>query len=415
MAEDEDEDESKASTFEEIMESVKEERSERREEVSYRWVETIREAGELYRGNEDIETVSNKLDIHDQEIREALTVYRLIFEDPPEEVASKSSTAGRYYFSLEEDDEEGLAKDEEEPIEDLVREYVGALYLQRTITDEPVGDPPERTMPPLAFDITDLTEEFGDDFTPAINAMLEASTPRITDILGDFEGFTVSDFMSTYPTRTIGDMVPSTVAQQGLLTEGVIESINTQHKEVIQSAISANLPSLFDHIQHQDLMSVSIANSVGNIQFPESIVADLASIQTSVNTTATDESTPATSDTEDSRTTETPTTTEETDSTEVTTTPIPETGPEGVTLDATLPDSDAFTTELVFEIPAMIVESILSTGQARAWFTSLSNDYQISAIRILLAAIAFQLTANLGMASLAALLAPAVRKAIIGE
>jgi len=382
-----------------------ERRKERLEKATYDWVETVRDAGELYRDLDDKEAVSDKLDLSDETIQEALKIYDLIFDQPTDNISARTAIGGRAYFSLERSVEKALEDCDEEKVEEVVREFVGAVYLQHDLDDHTVDRPPEKKTPPSNVDFSKLKEAFSDSFASEMQKMAVNSLVPL-----------ISDRVLENQTTRMAAMLNPGIEEPNSPVRDMAESINAQHRDIMQSTIAAGLPSISDHIQHQqDLMNASIANSIGDTQFPESIVADLASIQTSVNTTATAESTPATSDTEDSVTTEAPTTTVEADSPEVTTTTTPEPGAEEVTLDATLPDSDAFTTELVFEIPAVIVESILSTGQARTWFTNLSEEYQISVIRFLLAAIAFQFTANLGMAALAALLAPAVRKAIIEE
>ncbi|WP_049996370.1 hypothetical protein [Halococcus sediminicola] len=405
MPEDEDEGDSEEFDLKEWKRKNEERRKERLKHASYGWAETVREAGELYRDLEQIEAVSEELDLSEDTAQEALAVYDLIFDQPTDNISARTAIGGRAYFSLERSIEDALGDEDGEKLEEVVREFVGAVYLQHDPESHTVDSPPKKNTPPSNVDFSKLREALSDNLTSEIQRMAIGSGIS-----------SIPDSVLESQTSRMADMLNPVIRDHNSLARDMAESINAQHRDIMQSAIAAGLPSILDHIQHQqNLMNASIANSIGDIQFPESVVADLASIQTSVNTTATAESTPATSDTEDSINTETPTTTVETDSPEVITTPTPETGPEGVTLDATLPDSDAFTTELVFEIPAMIVESILSTGQARTWFTNLSYDYQISVIRILLAAIAFQLTANLGMAALAALLAPAVRKAIIEE
>ena len=100
MAEDED-DVFEEPDFDDLEEALKADREEYREQVSLEWVETIREAGEVWRESEDVETVSDKVGLSLERTKEALTVYRLIFEEVPMAVASKSVITGRSFFSLE--------------------------------------------------------------------------------------------------------------------------------------------------------------------------------------------------------------------------------------------------------------------------------------------------------------------------
>lgn len=58
---DEGEEPDKEVDFDEMIEALKERRREPREQVLFEWVETVREAGELYRGTEDIEAISEEL------------------------------------------------------------------------------------------------------------------------------------------------------------------------------------------------------------------------------------------------------------------------------------------------------------------------------------------------------------------
>ena len=180
----EDEDEGEELDFDELIEAIEERRRERREQASYEWVETVREAGELYRDSEDIDAISEELGRSVSTTREALTVYRLIFEEPPEEVAVKASTPGRAFFSLDQDVEEAVDEDEEEPIEDLLREYVGAVYLEHDVDEEPVGDPPQETTPPPAVDFSEIGEQIAEGFTfPTETSWLPPESARYRRIL----------------------------------------------------------------------------------------------------------------------------------------------------------------------------------------------------------------------------------------
>jgi len=91
---------------------------------------------------------------------------------------------------------------------------------------------------------------------------------------------------------------------------------------------------------------------------------------------------------------------------------FPEAGFAEGTVDATLPDTDKVTTELTVEIPALIVQSILSSGQAYRWFSNLDKEYQTGVIGILLVYVAIS-TGNSSLAPIAPVAAPAVRAAIV--
>lgn len=311
----EDEEETGKFDVDEFIEAVEEQRRERREQASYEWVETIRKAGELYRDSEDVDAVLEELDRLESTTREALTVYRLIFKKPPEEVAMKASTPGRAFFSLDQDVEEMVDGDDEEPVEDLLREYVGAIYLGHDVDEEPVGDPPRETTPPPAMDFSEIAE--------------------------------------------------------------------------------------------------SLSNAVANIKFPKPLLADLASIQPAINAAAVAGATSAPPAAGRTVVDETSTTTAEFEPLEAAASTITSPSPVNATVDATLPDSDTIPTEFVFEIPALLVQSMLSTGQVRIWFTNLPEDHQITVIRLLLASVVVSITGNPFFAPIAIIPAPAVRQAII--
>jgi hypothetical protein len=152
MNEDDEVEESDTADFEEFMETIQEEREERQEQVSFEWVETVREAGELWRDVRDVESVAEEINLSLETTREALTVYHLIFEDPSD-VVMKASRLARAYFSLEQEFDE---EDEDEPVEDLLGEYVGTLYLDHDIQALSVGEPPEEETPPMPVDLEEL-------------------------------------------------------------------------------------------------------------------------------------------------------------------------------------------------------------------------------------------------------------------
>lgn len=180
MAEDED-DVFEEPDFDDLEEALKADREEHREQVSLEWVETIREAGEVWRESEDVETVSDEVGLSLERTKEALTVYRLIFEEVPMAVASKSVISGRSFFSLESEVTTLDPEDEGESVEDLLREYIGAVYLEHDIQEEEVGEPPERETPRLGFEGVGLDLDMGGLF-PSYVTWYDAGgwTPRRT-------------------------------------------------------------------------------------------------------------------------------------------------------------------------------------------------------------------------------------------
>lgn len=273
----------------------------------------------------------------------------------------KASRPSRTYFSLKQELEEGLDEDNEgEPVEDLLREYVGALYLDHDIEELPVGEPPEEETLPMAFDLDELDLD-------------------MKELVPSFE----------IPASSI-----ATVA-----------NIPKIHDEMFQSQVSA-LASAVD----PDLLRAE------KLTFPDSVLADLAAMQPAMSAaTAATTNTHPSSRFEESVVDEASKTSVEAEPLEATSEVVTETGPVRATLDAEQPDSTKFTTELVVEVPAMVVEVMLSTGKARVWFSNLSEDHQLTAVRLLLASVAVYVTGNPFVAPIAILPAPSVRRGIVME
>jgi hypothetical protein len=158
-----------------------------------------------------------------------------------------------------------------------------------------------------------------------------------------------------------------------------------------------------------------MSEAVQDIAFPDSVLADLASMQPAMDAAAAATTHTHPSGFEESVVDEASKTSVEAEPLEATGEVVPETGPGGAMLDSTLPDADAFTTELVVEVPAMVVESMLSTGKARVWFSNLSEEHQLTAVRLLLASVAVYVTGNPFAAPVAIIPAPSVRRAIVVE
>ena len=428
MPEDEDEDDPEDFDFEVFMENVKERRRERREQASYEWVETVREAGELYRELENVKAVSDELNRSEETTEEALTVYRLIFKDPPEKVASKASKPGRAHFSLERDVETAIDEDEEEPVADLLREYIGAVYLEYDIGQQPVGDPPDEETPPMAVDFGELAGILGkatplpanldlgnidlsgisgiqhafDNYPSKTAAEAVANYPKVTalNVLGEYEGAAIADFLSSYPALRIADIVES------LTVTDVLSSTITQQNKAIRAIAAVNTTPLIDTVQiQQDILGSSFQNMIQGIAFPASVLSDFASIQPAFSAAVAagvvaDVSTP-------------PTYPRQLD---LKFTDLSTSSPSNVAIDAALPDSDAFTTELLFEIPAMVAEALLSTEQAREWYTALPRAYQLGVAGFFVMGVAFLFTANVAVVSLVVnIFSPIVRQVVINE
>lgn len=402
-------DKSDAADFEEFMEAIQEKREERQEQVPFEWVETVREAGELWRDVEDVETVAEETDLSLEATREALTVYRLIFEDPSD-VARKASRPSRAYFSLEEKLEEGFdGDDEDEPVEDLLREYVGALYLDYDIEELPVGEAPEKETPPMAFDLDeldlDMSELVPSIEIPSSTISAVANIPKIHDEVFQNE---ISALASAVD--------PELFRTEKLLMSAIQPAIAQQ-----ELALTRNLAPLMAALEEQQTAlakstAVMMSEAVQDITFPDSVLADLEAMQPAMSASAAaTTNTHPSSRYDESVVDEVSKTSIEAEPLEATGEVVSEAEPVGATLDDEQPDSAKFTTELVVEIPAMVVESMLSAGKARVWFSNLSEDHQLTVIRLLLASVAVYITGNPFVAPIAIIPAPSIRRGIVVE
>jgi hypothetical protein len=399
------EEEAKEFDFDEFMETIEERRRERREQVSFEWVESIREAGELYRKLEDIDAVSDELNRPEERIREAVTVYRLIFEEPPEEVAVKASTPGRAFFSLEQDVTEELDDDEEEPIEDLLREYVGAVYLEHNVDEEPIGEPPEGSTPPPAVDFAEIGEQIADSFTFPTESILAASR------IGEFQESIMEPFAASQAS-ILASITEPIATQQASLIASIAEPMIARQERMVSSLVAASLPDMTKQLQLQQsivnsAISGALSDAMADIQVPEPILADLASIQPAINAAAVAGRVEGHPGTGREGVVEASTTTAEVEAPGST---ISSAGPADATMEAATPNANAFSTELAFEIPAMLVQSILGTGPARAWFNGLSKGAQQSVIGGLMVGLSYYFTQDLTLSGIAAtVMTPGIR------
>jgi hypothetical protein len=86
---------------------------------------------------------------------------------------------------------------------------------------------------------------------------------------------------------------------------------------------------------------------------------------------------------------------------------VPDPGFAETTVDATLPNTD-----FSYEIPALIVRSILSSGKAYRWFSELPTEYQDAVVSFLLVYVAISMGYPL-FAPAAPAAAPAIRITIL--
>lgn len=391
--------------FEELKEALDEEREERQSHVTFDQVETVRRAGELWRDTEDVETVAQEVDLSLETAKEVLTVYRLIFEDSPD-VRMKSVSASRAYFSLEKEEEVKADlhnEDDDESVEDLLREYVGAIYLDNDIENVPVGEPPEAETPPQPFDwegldIGGIVPDISIP-TSAISAMVNMSgvyDPVLQSHSTLFAGIAASEMHRTE--RMLASVLQPAIAQQ-------------------QRSLVQGLSPLFAMVEsHQKAVarstSLLVSDAIADFQPPQTVLADLASIQPTVSAAAV-ANTNASFGSGQPVVDDTPTTTVDSDPIEAAGVSFPEADPAGATVDATLPDAGSFSTEFAVEIPTQITCFILAGAETREWYNGLNESYQKAVIGTMVGYIAFSMTGEWGAAGFAVAVAtPVIRQAL---
>jgi hypothetical protein len=479
----------------ELMEKMQSRRDEQREQVSFDWCETICEAGERYREHGDIDAVADDLQLDPDEVREAVTVYRLRFEEPPGTAAGIADKAGRGFFTLDADIDEVVdLEDRDYTVEDLVREYVGAVYLEYDVDAEPVGDPVEQASPELPIDLEEFQETIADAVSvPAGAFVATTAMDKITEQLtmptkslaaaaaiGDMNE-SITEHLTPPPASLAATaavagvnesiteqlMMPSGALAAAVAMDGLNETLAQQltvpaaeltaaanpagvHKTQLSAVAASVQPILGQYDQMMDSVAptavASITDALNDIVFPESVLADLASIQPAIDAAALSAPTaaaaagavselgylpvskrsvsvsdpiPADPDPVETKPAE-PAVSPETASVDATSAVEPSAdlsiGSSVVaTIDATLPSPGMVSSDLVFEIPALLVEAVLDAGEARSWFTGLSYGYQITVVNLMLVSTTYYYTRNASMAALAGFLSPAVRQLIIDE
>ncbi|MCU4718042.1 hypothetical protein [Halapricum hydrolyticum] len=404
MSEEEDEEPSSEDDFEDLMEAIQEERQERQEQVSFEWVETVREAGELWRDIGDVETVADETDLSVETTKEALTVYRLIFEDPSD-VATKASRPSRAYFSLERElKEEFDEENDDEPVEDLLREYVGALYLDHDIEDLSVGEPPEEETPPLPFD----WEELDLDMSEIVSSIeIPASTVAAVANISD-----IHDTVLQNQTSLLAGVVGSELFRTEKMVASALQPIIAQQEMALARSL-APLTAVIEEQQNMVAQSAALMLSdvIADIRVPQSVLADLAAIQPSVSAAAAASSYPSSQFVNS-----TSTTSVDAEPLEATAEVVPETGPAEATVDATLPDAGSFSFELALEVPTQITYFILAGSETREWFNEQPTNYQRAVIGGIAGYIAYSMTSKWGAAGYAAaVLTPLIRQMLKNE
>lgn len=125
--------------------SIVEKRERAREMFEFEWCHIIRKAGKKYRDGDSITRVAEDLDIDCDKAEEAMTVFQLIYRDPPTDVSSRGLLAG-YRFFIDDYDVADLADDSERPAEKYeedIREFVGSIYQKYDVDSVDLRAPPD--------------------------------------------------------------------------------------------------------------------------------------------------------------------------------------------------------------------------------------------------------------------------------
>jgi hypothetical protein len=154
----------------EFYHNLVEKRERAREMFEFEWCHIIREAGKKYRAGDSITRVAEDLDIDFDKAEEAMTVFQLIYRDPPTDVSSRGLLAG-YRFFVDNYDVADLADDSERPAEKYeedIREFVGSIYQKHDVDNTDLRAPPD------AYDGETPSQI-------AWKAILQSGTPSVID------------------------------------------------------------------------------------------------------------------------------------------------------------------------------------------------------------------------------------------
>ncbi|WP_162993959.1 hypothetical protein [Halalkalicoccus subterraneus] len=447
----------------ELLNEIQARRDEQRQQVSYEWCETIRDAGERYRELNDIDSVVETLSQPEDDIREALTVYRLIFEEPPGMAASIATRTSRAFFAMDANPDETIGLgDRDDSIEDLVCEHVGSIYLEYDLDEKPVGDPVDQTVPEhptnleafremitetrsistaasAVASMDDWNKKIVEQMRPSIQTIaMTTATDSLNKVLAQQRSLSDKTMAAAFRPSLMSE--PLLRSQTNLIDTAMVSMLDRRH-ELLQAVMSPVFEQLAQHHRMFTNTAIqSIVDSFDDIVFPSSVLADLVSIQPAIDTSTLFTTSPivsaaAASQVEYSRVSYPFASTPESDFTDSDSVDSPvssdissidapvepstdvelDSMPVEATIDATLPSTGMVSSELMFEIPVLLVESILSAGEARTWFTQLPYDHQITVVNFLLVSTTFYVTQNALLTTLSATLSPAVRQMISKE
>jgi len=363
-----------ATSAEEFAEIIQQQREQRIEQVSFEWVETIREAGEAYRETNDIEAVASKIGEDGDTTEEALTVYTLLFDNRPMWTGKRAIEAGRAYFSLDRELTDGYDAEEcDEPVEDLLREYVGGLYLDKNIDDEVVGEPPEDEQPPTV----DIGELFDGRVLSRVTEATVIDTNRLATAVAQPTLSAVQENLSA--------VMALTQQREKLLSQRLAMLAGGITEAYIEKSLS-NFATIF-----------KTSKLLSEINLPQSVLADLHQINTTAAIGASAHSTAdPLSDFADLPTSidhETPEITEEIDDR------VEQSDEEDDDVaeylnwearyaeahtDGSFPAAAQSPVEVDPEIPVLVAYRIVSEGETYRWLSSVGRGHQVTVVSVII-------------------------------
>ena len=173
-------------------------------------------------------------------------------------------------------DEKFDEDNDDEPVKDLLREYVGALYLDHDIEDLSVGEPPEEEMPPLPFDWEGLNLDMS-ALVPSIE--IPASTIAAVANIQN-----IHDTVLQNQTSLLAGVVGSELFRTEKMVASALKPIIAQQEMAVARSL-APLTAVIEEQQNMIARStvLMLSDVIADIRVHQSVLADLAAIQPSAS------------------------------------------------------------------------------------------------------------------------------------
>jgi hypothetical protein len=216
------------------MERLEQLYEEDREQISFEWCESIREAGKVYRETESLEAVGEALDTDEATSHEAVALYLLMFEAQPEDSGSqdldasqKASNTAIKFFREHTDPEEFAAASDEHDSEEYrgrICEFVGSLYRYGNPEDM------ELTKPPVASTLKTPNELLADQ----ISSFTESASRSFVRSQQQMASRALQSFQNGFRKR-----LADSISSMGLFSASFRPFLDTlqEHYDEIQAAI----------------------------------------------------------------------------------------------------------------------------------------------------------------------------------